>query len=362
MRVLRHFVRIGLAVPLLAAGVEAQGSDSAVRAAKLAMIQDLASKKSPPGTAAQRVGDLYTGFMDSVRINSLGLEPLREDLARIAAAKSKKDIAVLYGQGNFIYVPFAFNVVRDPTDSTRHVGAIVQSGLDMHDSEPYLSMEPKAVEVRDKFVIFLSKMLALVDSTNALERARRILAFETAIARIARPNDGTADAEKVRQTITVAELSKEAPRFDWTAYLESNKVDPSTRLLVSQPDVIREVAAVIDSTSLETLKDHLTFSIICTWGWYGALPQSIFALQFDFYGRTRRGNNNPPTRLQQAYNFVSQRLATDVEALYQAQLGKGSSDLSSPTPGPEIRRDDLYGNGKRMHFWNWEQRRSRLTR
>jgi putative endopeptidase len=361
MRIRTRFIPAIVIPSLVGSLVHAQGSDADVRAAKLGLIQNAATKKAPTGSPAQRVGDLYAGFMDTVRVNSLGLEPLREDLMKINNASTKKDIAVLYGLGNFIYVPFRLDIIRNPNDSTRYVAAITQSGLDMHDPQPYLSMEPKAVEVREKFVVFLSKMLALVDSTNSLARAQKILELETAVAKVARPKDEAADAKKQTETWTLAQLIERAPGFDWAAYLESNQIDPSTPLFISQPDVIKGVAAVMEKTSLETLKDHLVFSIICTWGWYGALPQSIFALQFDFYGRTRRNDNNPPTRLQQAYNFVTQRLASDVDALYQVHLGKSSADPTAPTPGPEIRRDDVYGNGKRIHFWNWERRRTRLA-
>ena len=49
------------------------------------MIKQLADEQHEAGSDAQRVGDFYKSFMDVDRANSLGDEPLKEELAAIDA-------------------------------------------------------------------------------------------------------------------------------------------------------------------------------------------------------------------------------------------------------------------------------------
>jgi predicted metalloendopeptidase len=229
----------------------------------------------------------------------------------------------------------------------------------MHDAEPYLAMDAHAVEVREKFVVFLSKMLDLFDSSDSLKRAREILGFETAIARVVRTTQGRYDGGRPAERLARDQLSAAAPGFDWVAYLDSNGIDVETPVLIRRPDVIRGVARVIDETDLRILKDHLAFSLICTWAWAGALPQSIFDLQFDFYGRTRRGATQQPDRWTRAYRFLNRTVGEDLGAVYASR----HVPAAARTPrreGPEIRRDDVYGNAERAHFWNWRRELARL--
>ena len=337
--------------PLSAATPEHAPTPAQLRA----LVEQAGARSAPEGSAARRIGDLHASFMETARIDALGLAPLRADLDRIARATSKQDIARLYGQGNFIYVPLRVDVQADPKQQGRFVLAVSQSGLDLHEREPYLATDSRSVEVREKFVVFLAKMLDLVDPKDSRVRAEEILAFETAVATISRPEDQARDDKAATRLWTQAALAAHAPGFDWSAYFDSNGVPADVPLLVAQPDVIREVAAVIDRTELDVLKDHLAFSLICTWGWAGALPQSIFELQFDFYGRVRRGATAPPERGQRAFDFVRRVLPEDLDRL--AQGGKAADAVTS---GPEIRRDDVFGNAKRAHAWNWQRELAHL--
>ena len=54
-----------------------------------ALIAELAAKKdNAPGSAAQKVGDLYNIAMDSVKLNQEGVAPIKAELAAIDALKA----------------------------------------------------------------------------------------------------------------------------------------------------------------------------------------------------------------------------------------------------------------------------------
>ncbi|MFQ5348703.1 MAG: M13 family peptidase, partial [Rhodothalassiaceae bacterium] len=57
-----------------------------------AIIEDLAKQEAAPGSIEQMIGDYFASFMDTERLNALGVEPLKPDLERIAAIASKDEL------------------------------------------------------------------------------------------------------------------------------------------------------------------------------------------------------------------------------------------------------------------------------
>ena len=59
------------------------------------LIEEIAKKSPAPNTVGQKVSDLYSSWMDTTTIESLGIKPIEEDLKRISAASSKADLEKL---------------------------------------------------------------------------------------------------------------------------------------------------------------------------------------------------------------------------------------------------------------------------
>ncbi len=66
----------------------------------LRSIIDEAARTSPKenGSPAQKVGDMYASFMDSARIEQIGLDAIRADLQAIAAVKTPAELTDLAGK------------------------------------------------------------------------------------------------------------------------------------------------------------------------------------------------------------------------------------------------------------------------
>ena len=55
------------------------------RTALHSIVEAAARSKAPAGSESRKVGDLYASYMDSARVESLGISPLQPDLKTIAA-------------------------------------------------------------------------------------------------------------------------------------------------------------------------------------------------------------------------------------------------------------------------------------
>jgi len=101
-----------------------------------AIIEDVASKTDlEPGSDEQKVADLYNSFMDTERLNQLGMSSLEEELARIDAIADKNDLSAYFARSGIIGGggPFSLYIWVDAKESTRYVTYMTQSGLGLPD-------------------------------------------------------------------------------------------------------------------------------------------------------------------------------------------------------------------------------------
>src|SRR5437764_155661 len=67
--------------------------DERSRESMRAILDEAAGSNAPAGSEERKVGDFYASFLDSARIESLGVTPLKDELARIAAVSSVSALA-----------------------------------------------------------------------------------------------------------------------------------------------------------------------------------------------------------------------------------------------------------------------------
>src|SRR6187549_3537271 len=95
------------------------------------IIEEESRKPSAQGSNGQKVADFYKSFMDEAKIESLGIAPLKSELAAIAAINDKKDLPKAFARASQVGVrlPFSVNVGADQRNSEQYAVQISQSGL-----------------------------------------------------------------------------------------------------------------------------------------------------------------------------------------------------------------------------------------
>ena len=102
-------------------------------------------------------------------------------------------------------------------------------------------------------------------------RARAIMALETDIARVHWTQVESRDATKTYNKMSVADLARTAPGFDFATYLNAVGT-PVQTLVVGQPSAITGIARAIDAAPLAVLKDQLLIRTLDPdRGWRSAL-------------------------------------------------------------------------------------------
>jgi putative endopeptidase len=257
----------------------------------------------PVGSDAQKVGDFYLAYMDTARVESLGLAPLREELARIDSISTARDVARYIGHSQTLGValPFSWTSTPDNKNSSVYIGSLYQNGLTMPDRDYYISPDPKYARFRAAFTQYAENMLARAGERNAKSAAARIAALETRIANYQWTKTQNRDPVKTYNPMTLPEYQKLAPGFDWLAFFEGMNA-PVQKLDISQPTFIRGIAQLVKTVPIADWRVYFKFQLLDDYA--PALSAQFADLEFDFHQRTLNGVPEPRPRWRRAVDSM----------------------------------------------------------
>ena len=190
--------------------------------ARLHAMLDSAAAKAPhePTDLEGKVGAYYKAFMDSTHVETLGATPLAPHLDRIRSATSRDAIAALAGRNQSGFNGTVFGITLDVDLKNPEIYSVYlgQSGLTLPDRDFYL--KPNFAGERDSLQHYVATILRLIQWPDADARAKDIVAFETSVAKVSWDNVATRDQNAMYNPMSVAELVKFAPGFDWNGFLK----------------------------------------------------------------------------------------------------------------------------------------------
>jgi predicted metalloendopeptidase len=154
------------------------------RDAMRVVLEEAARSNAPAGSEERKVGDYYASFLDSARVESLGVAPLRGELARIASLSSAAELPALWAHLARLGVarPIAVGGGSDSKNSTVNAVYAGQSGLGLPDRDYYLNASARMDSVRRAYVEYDTRLFTLAGLPDPAGAAERVLALETALA------------------------------------------------------------------------------------------------------------------------------------------------------------------------------------
>ncbi len=286
------------------------------QAALRAIIDSVSAGQNARGSTGQKVGDLYRSFMDTARIEQLGVAPVRADLDRIAAVRSRDQLPELFAQMRRISVasPLAFAVGQDQGNSSRYAVTVSQSGLGLPDRDYYLVDNERNTAIRNAYVQYLETLLRLSGNANAAAGARDVLAFETALARIQWDRVRNRDRNASYNPMSVADLQARTPGFRWSSYFATAGLPSVDSVIVRQPDYLNAVDALMAATPLETVKTYMAIRVLDPAAQY--LGREFRDARFGFRGRVLSGQEQNRQRWELGVTAVEGALGEAVGELY----------------------------------------------
>ncbi len=307
--------RTQIAPDRINAGVDVALADQAERDVHK-IVEDLAKDPAKAGPGGQRVGDFYAAWMDEKGLEAKGVAPLKPYLARIAAAKTKADVAKLFAAPGF-ESPVNVSIGPDFDNPDVYVVGLDQSGLGLPNRDYYLREGPKYDAYRKAYRDYVIKIQTLAGIKNAAAKADAIIALEHKIAEAHWKPEDTRDVDKVNNPMTVAKLTATAPQFPWAAMFASAGLGAPKKVLVTEPSEVTAAGELFASTPLAVWKDYLAYHFIRTHAQY--LPHAFDQANFDFFSHTLRDVPVQRERWKRGVQLVNRELGEEVGRIYVAQ-------------------------------------------
>jgi putative endopeptidase len=372
-------------------------------------LLEAAATGSSKATGVERqVGDYYTAFLDSAKIEARGLAPAAPGLAAIASASSHEEIARLLARPELgLPSPIDFGITLDRRNPDRYVVVVHHGGLALPERDFYLREDAQFATIRTQYREHIARLLGIAGLDAPAQGAEAIVALETEMARLHWPIADRRDTDRTYNLIARADLDQLAPEFPWAATFDAAGLPPLEDLVVAEKSAIPGLAKLFRSTPVATWRRYLAYHYLRTHA--AVLPAAIDAEVFSFFGRTLSGQPEQKARWKRAVDSTSGALGEGVGQLYVARYfppaakaaaielianmraafadriahaawmseetrviaaGKlaslrskiGYPDHWRDYSGLEVRRDDAFGNRTRAAVFDWRREVDRLGR
>ena len=278
----------------------------------------------------RKARDYYAACMNESALDAAGTAPIRQELAQITALDSRGGLPDLVAHLQHIvgetapagssrragmYMFFRFGSRPKVDDATRQIAAVDPDGIGLPNRDFYLKTDARSVKLRDDYRAHISRILALGGAApdEADRGAAAVVAIETSLAKAMLDVAARRDPNALNHPMTIGDLQRLTPAFNWTRYVAATGAPAFTILNVSEPEFMKAFDAVVSSASLTELKRYLTWHLL-----HGAatrLSASFNDATFDFFSRRLTGQDQPPARWRECIADTDQQLG---EALGQA--------------------------------------------
>jgi putative endopeptidase len=280
----------------------------------------------------QKIGDYWAACMDENGIEAAGVKPLQQELDRIAALKSKKEITAEIVHLHHLYpgawqpadnqsnAPFfGFTGQQDYDDASKVVVQVDQGGLSLPNRDYYLNTDDKSAEILKKYRVHLQKMFVLVGEpeTQAATDASTVIELETAMAKAQMDNVKRRDPKNINNKMSLAEVRELTPSIDWEIYLKAVKAPASEHYIVTFPDFFRAEEKLLQEHPLEHWQSYMRWQVIHKSAPY--LNKALVDENFDFFAHTLAGAEKLQPRWRRCVRSADRDLG---EALGQAYVDR----------------------------------------
>jgi putative endopeptidase len=276
----------------------------------------------------QKIGDFYGSCMNEPLVEQLGAKPMQPDLAAIQSLEDVKQLAPVLAKLQMQGVAALFDAgpMQDPDNSDNMIVGIGQGGLGLPDRDYYLKDDAKSKETRDRYLQHVQKIFELMgDSPDmAKKNAATVMRMETGLAKASLTRVERRDPYKQKHKMTVPELYKVAPNFDWKGFFSSAGVPQFQILNVSWPAFFQDINAQIKSAPLADWQTYLRWHVAHSRAPF--LSAAFVNENFEFYRKYLRGATELQPRWKRCVQYVDSDLG---EALGQAYVRR--------TFGPELK-------------------------
>lgn len=253
------------------------------------IIEESAKGDFEQGTSEQKVGDLYSSYMNMSKRNELGLSPLQDDMAKIDAITNYDELATYFAYANKLgmSVPMSSLIIPDLKNPEVYAAYLFQDGLGLPEREYYLAQDARSKEIRSAYQEFMVSVITLAEIENPEAVANQIIQLETRIAEKHMKKEDTRDVTKLYNMYAIDKLPEIMPDFNWNNYVTEAGLNELEQIDIAMVDYTKALNNIIKTTALSVWKNYLKWGLITARA--TVLTKELDDLNFNFYRKELNG-------------------------------------------------------------------------
>jgi len=241
-----------------------------LRERNLGIMHDILEKASAggPGRSAidQKIGDFYGSCMDEKAVDEKGIAAVKPELDRIDAVKDKQELidqiahAHMIGAGSL----FAFYAQSDLHNADQVIAYIDQGGLTLPDRDYYLKDDDKTKGIRQHLTDYVTTVFSLsgAPAGESASQADTVLRIETALAKAQMDRTARRDPKTRDHKMSRADAVALGSNFHLDRFFQDVNAPNFSELNVSNPEFFKQVNALLESESLDSLKTYVKWHVL----------------------------------------------------------------------------------------------------
>jgi putative endopeptidase len=269
----------------------------------------------------QQIGDYYHSCMDEQSVNAKSSDPVKPDLARIAAIENRAQLiaAIGYLQSQGINAVFVFSSEPDLHDASIEIAGIRQGGLGLPDRDYYLKDDAKSKETREKYLDHVTRMFTLLgdDEPAARREAASVMDIESKLAQASLERVKIRDPKNRDHKMKVSELATLVPNLDLQRFFAASNSPVFTEVNVVPPEFFQQVNSALAAVPLSDWKSYLRWQTI-----HAAAPvlsDRFVRADFEFFGRYLSGQQELQPRWKRCVRLTDDLLGEALGQPYAAE-------------------------------------------
>ena len=280
------------------------------------IIEESAAGGFASGSDQQRVGDLYTSFLDWDTRDARGLTPLAPFFNQIDALQNHDDVFAYFG----VAARYGFNSpveiwqYADAKDPSIYAFYLSQGGLGLPDREYYFKDDPKSELIREQYRAYMLDLHQIAGIAIDTAAVTKIYDLEVAIAKQHMLKERMRRFADNYRRIEESQLSDLVTGVEWSGYLASFGLEDPGYLVSISSDYFNALGAIIDETSVEDWQHYLRWQLINAEA--SLLTKAMDQRRFEFYRKTLSGVEKQLPDWQRAVGVVGRALGELVGKVY----------------------------------------------
>lgn len=247
--------------------------DSINQARMKQILENFVQNNNLPADSPEKMlGNYYQSGIDTLSIEKQGITPLLPYFAKIDALKDYKDLLRLmvqqYAEGNGSSLGFA--VEEDLKNSSKRIVTFKQTNAHLPNAMFYTAQDEYFVKIQKGYLVFVEKMLSLINESNTKQKATDLFALEKEFATSYLSLEEMYDPEKTYHKMSIADFEKITPHIPWHNLLNTEMGLGIDSVNVTNIKFYQKFDEMLTQVPIETWKAKMKFLLVLRYTY--ALP------------------------------------------------------------------------------------------